>query len=248
MDTKLNLSVGILAWKSGQTLVNTLKTYFDRGFLHKVNDVCILFQEFSEQDRQIAEHFDIPYIPHQQNIGIGNAFIELAEQAKSPNLLLLEHDWKLIEDEKTTVERLKSGMELLDLGYKCVRYRHRKDPGHPHFSEKYNGQWLTYYDKLFETTSPHLLDSIHWNESDVLFPDKIQKAGEYFVCSSRYGNWTNNPCMFKTQFYIDTVKPFTGGGIDLEGKISKWWCEQSYRVAHGEGLFKHIDERKYGIR
>jgi hypothetical protein len=119
MDNKLNLSVGILAWKSGQTLVNTLKTYFDRELLHKVNDVCILFQEFSEQDRQIAEHFNIPYIPHETNIGIGNAFIELAEQAKSPNLLLLEHDWKLIEDEETTVERLQSGIELLDLGYKC---------------------------------------------------------------------------------------------------------------------------------
>jgi len=243
---KLPLSIGILSWKSGQTLVNTLQTYFDNNFLHQVNDVCILFQEVSEQDKQIASHFGIPYIGLEKNIGIGQGFIQLTEQAKTDNVLILEHDWKLIEDENTTINRIKSGIKLLDEGFKCIRYRHRKNPGHPHFSKKFNGQWLTYYDKLFETTSPHLLDSIHWNESDIEFPNKIQKAGEYFVCSSRYGNWTNNPCMYKKQFYLDIVTPFAGGGIDLEGKISKWWCDQTYKVAHGEGLFTHLDEGKHG--
>ena len=60
--SKLPLSIGILSWKSGQTLVNTLQTYFDREFLHQVNDVCILFQEVSEQDKQNTKHFNIPYI------------------------------------------------------------------------------------------------------------------------------------------------------------------------------------------
>ena len=78
---KLPLSIGILSWKSGQTLVNTLQTYFDREFLHQVNDVCILFQEISEQDKQIAEHFNIPYIGFSHNVGIGQGFIQLTEQA-----------------------------------------------------------------------------------------------------------------------------------------------------------------------
>ena len=243
---KLNLSIGILAWHSGQTLINTLQTYFDSGFIHIVNDACILFQEFDDSDERIARHFGIPYIPCRENIGIGQAFIELTEWAKTDNILILEHDWKLIEPLDITISRINSGIDLLDSGYSCVRYRHRKDPGYPHFSEKFNGHWLTYYDNLFETTSPHLLDSVHWIDPSVEFPDKIQKVGEYFVTTSRYGNWTNNPCMYKKQFYLNTVKPFTGGGIDLEGKISKWWCEQTYKVAHGEGLFKHIDEQKYG--
>ena len=84
--SKLPLSIGILSWKSGQTLVNTLQTYFDREFLHQVNDVCILFQEVSEQDKQIAEHFNIPYIAKDSNIGIGKGFIELTEQAKTDNV------------------------------------------------------------------------------------------------------------------------------------------------------------------
>ena len=45
MNGKTPISIGILAWKSGQTLVNTLNTYFQRIFT-SINDVCILFQIF----------------------------------------------------------------------------------------------------------------------------------------------------------------------------------------------------------
>ena len=243
---KLPISIGILSWKSGQTLVNTLQTYFDREFLHQVNDVCILFQDASEQDKQIADHFGIPYIAKETNIGIGQAFIELTQQAKTDNVLILEHDWKLIENKETTIERIKSGIDLLDSGYDCIRYRHRKQPGNPHFSFKYQGRELDYYDKEIEATSPHLLDSVHWCEPDVKFPEHIQKEGEYFTTTSRWGNWTNNPCLYKKDFYLETVKPFAGGGIALEGNISKWWAQQTYKVAHGSGLFMHLDEGKHG--
>jgi len=243
---KLPLSIGILSWKSGQVLVNTLQTYFEREFLHQVNDVTILFQEFSEQDKQIAEHFNIPYIGLKENIGIGQGFIRLTENAQTDNVLVLEHDWKLIEDKETTEKRIKSGIELLENGYDCIRYRHRKNPGHPHFSFQYKGRELDYYDKEIEVTSPHLLDSVHWTDPAEQFSDKIQKEGEYFVTTSRWGNWTNNPCLYKKNFYLETVKPFAGSGIALEGNISKWWAQQTYKVAHGEGLFHHLDEGKYG--
>ena len=243
---KLPISVGILSWKSGQTLVNTLTTYFEQEFLHQVNDICILFQEVSEEDKQIAEHFGIPYIGLENNVGIGEGFIQLTEQAKTDNVLILEHDWKLIEDKQTTIDRLKSGLELLDKGYSCVRYRHRKEPGYPHFSFKYQGRELDYYDDEIQCTSPHLLDSLHWTDPSEQFSEFIQKDGEYFITTSRYGNWTNNPCLYKRDFYLDTVKQFAGEGIALEGNISKWWAQQSYKVAHGEGLFKHLDEGKHG--
>jgi hypothetical protein len=242
---RLPLSIGILAWKSGQTLVNTLSTYYQNGLFDIVNDITILFQEFSQQDRQISEHFGLNYIPEPNNIGIGQGFIKLTQQSKTNNVLVLEHDWKLIENKETTYQRLKSGIEMLDKGVLCVRYRHRQVPGHPHFSFRYKGSELTYYDKEIECTSPHLLDSVHWTDPAEQFPDYIQKDGEYFKKTSRYGNWTNNPCLYKKDFYLNTVKPFAGNGIALEGNISKWWAKQSYGVAHGEGLFQHKDEGKY---
>tara|TARA_E500000081_G_scaffold154628_1_gene192168 strand:+ start:1693 stop:2433 length:741 start_codon:yes stop_codon:yes gene_type:complete len=243
---KLPISIGILAWNSGQTLVNTLHSYFEREFLHQINDVCILFQEASEQDKQIAEHFGIPYIALDNNIGIGQGFIQLTEQAKTDNVLVLEHDWKLIEDKETARVRLKSGVDMLNKGYSCIRYRHRANPGHPHFSFQYQGRELDYYDKELEATSPHLLDSVHWCDPSKKFNDKIQKDGEYFISTSRWGNWTNNPCLYKKDFYLETVKQFAGEGIALEGNISKWWAQQTYKVAHGEGLFSHKDEGKHG--
>ena len=243
---KLPISIGILSWKSGQTLVNTLTTYHNNGLFDLVNDVCILFQEFSEEDKQIAEHFNLPYIDKAKNIGIGKAFLELTKQAKTDNVLILEHDWKLIEDKSTTLDRLTSGLELLNRGFSCIRYRHRQHPGHPHFSFKYQGRELKYYDEEIECTSPHLLDSVHWCDPYVNFPEYISKEKEYFTTTSRYGNWTNNPCLYKKDFYITTVNQFAGEGIDLEGNISRWWAQQTYKVAHGEGLFKHIDEGKYG--
>ncbi len=243
---KLPISIGILSWHSGQVLVDTLTTYHQNGLFNMVNDVTILFQEFNEQDYQIAKHFGLDFIGLTNNIGIGNAFIKLTENASTDNVLVLEHDWNLIEDELTTRHRLIGGLQMLDNGYDAIRYRHRVQPGHPHFSFQYQGRELDYYDKEIECTSPHLLDSVHWCDPSINFPEHIKKDGEYFITTSRYGNWTNNPTLYKKQFYLDAVRPFAGNGIELEGNISKWWAQQTYKVAHGEGLFKHNDWQKYG--
>jgi hypothetical protein len=243
---KLPISIGILSWHSGQVLVDTLTTYHNNGLFDMVNDVTILFQEVTAQDIEISSHFGIDCIGLHNNIGIGKAFIKLTENAQTKNILVLEHDWNLIEDQKTTYDRLQSGLELLDSSVDVVRYRHRQQPGNPHFSFQYQGRELDYYDNEIECTSPHLLDSVHWCNPKESFPEHIEQSGEYFLTTSRYGNWTNNPCLYKKQFYLDIVKQFAGDGIALEGNISKWWAQQSYGVAHGEGLFKHNDWQKYG--
>jgi len=105
---------------------------------------------------------------------------------------------------------------------------------------------LTYYDDEIGCQSPHLLDSVHWLDPAIEFPQFINKSEDMFWTTSRYGNWTNNPCLYKKQFYLDVVRPFAGEGIGLEGNISKWWAEQQYKVGHNEGLFKHNDWQKYG--
>jgi hypothetical protein len=243
---KLPISIGILAWNSGQVLVDTLTTYYQNGLLEMVNDVTILFQEVSDEDYTIANHFGINYIGLDTNIGIGKAFKRLTENAQTDNVLILEHDWNLIENEATTFIRLQKSINALENGLDVVRLRHRRDPGHPHFSFQYKGKELTYYDDWHECQSPHLLDSIHWCEPNIEFPQYIQKSDDMFITTSRYGNWTNNPCLYKKEFYLDTIEPFMGEGIDLERKIAYWWPRQNFKVGHNEGLFKHNDWQKYG--
>ena len=244
---KLPISIGILSWHSGQVLVDTLTTYHNNGLFDMVNDVTILFQEVTPQDIQIASHFGIDCIGLQKNIGLGQAFIKLTENAQTDYVLVLEHDWNLIEDKETTYERLQDGVYLLnECPINAIRYRHRAQPGNPHFSFRNKGKELTYYDDEIGATSPHLLDSLHWLDPSVEFPDKIQKLGQHFITTSRWGNWTNNPTMYKKDFYLETVRQFAGDGIALEGNIGKWWVQQQFGVAHGEGLFKHNDWQKYG--
>lgn len=244
---KLPISIGILAWNSGQVLVESLTTYYENGLLDMVNDITILFQECSEQDYQIAKHFGLDFIGLQKNIGIGKAFIKLTENAQTNRILVLEHDWNLIENRETTYQRLNDGIKILsNSGMHAVRYRHREQPGYPHFSFRNRGNELNYYDEEIECTSPHLLDSLHWLDPSVEFPDKIQYNENHYVTTSRWGNWTNNPTMYDKDFYLETVRQFAGDGIALEGNISKWWAKQEFGVAHGEGLFKHNDWQKYG--
>lgn len=243
---KLPISIGILAWNSGQVLVDTLTTYYQNGLLEMVNDVTILFQEVSDEDYTIANHFGINCIGLDTNIGIGEAFKRLTQNAQSECILILEHDWNLIENRETTYNTLKKSYEAIQNGFDVVRLRHRKDPGYPHFSFQYKGRELEYYDDWHEVTSPHLLDSIHWCESDIDFSEQIKKTDDMFWTTSRYGNWTNNPCLYKKEFYLDTIEPFMGEGIDLERKIAYWWPRQNFKVGHNEGLFKHNDWQKYG--
>ena len=243
---KIELSVGILAWKSGQTLVDTLMSYAQGEFLESVNDVTILFQEVSDDDRLTADFFGIPYIGLEENIGIGEGFIKLTEQAQTDNVLILEHDWQLVEDKETTIKRLQEGINLLNNGFHAVKYRHRRNPGYPLFTYKHHGKELEYYDETIGYSSPHLLDCIHWvHHPEVKFKEYISKSGEWFTTTSRYANWTNNPTIYKKQFYLDIVKPFAGKGAELEINISRWWAEQNFQVAQGEGLFTHEDSAKY---
>jgi hypothetical protein len=243
---KLPISIGILSWHSGQVLVDTLTTYHNNGLFDIANDVTILFQEATMQDVEIARHFGLDFMALQSNIGIGKGFIRLTENAQSDYSLVLEHDWNLIEDRETTYNTLKRSISAIEMGMDVVRLRHRTNPGNPHFSFRYRGKELTYYDDEIGCTSPHLLDSLHWCEPDVEFGDFIKKSEDMFWTTSRYGNWTNNPCLYKKQFYLDIVGPFAGEGIALEGNISKWWAQQNYKVGHNEGLFMHNDWQKYG--
>lgn len=209
------------------------------------DDIVILFQEVSKTDKKLADQYGIRYIGLQENIGIGKGMKMLAENAASENILFLEHDWELIEDNETVFLRLKSGLELLNNGFDVVRYRSRNTPGYPLISIRNKGKELDYYDDWHDCTAPHLLESLHWLDPASEFPDKIQKQGEYFITTSRWANWTNNPYLIKKDFLLNTIIPFSGETASLERNIAAWWVKQDFRIAQGEGLFMHNDLTKY---
>jgi hypothetical protein len=243
---KLPISIGILAWKSTKTLSNTLKSYRKNGLLDLVEDITILFQEVSAADKKLAEKYQVKYIGLEENIGIGKGFIKLAENAKYNDILFLEHDWELVENKETVYAQLNSGLDFLNKDFSVVRYRSRKNPGFPLHSLVHKGNELNYFDDWHQVTSPHLLESLHWLDPAVEFPDKIQKERGFFITSSRWANWTNNPFLVKKDFYLDKITPFAGESVQFEKNIASWWVKQDFKIAQGEGLFTHNDLQKYG--
>ena len=234
---KLPISVCILSWKSGKTIVNSLESYRKFGLLELTDDVVVLFQEVTEEDMKIASLNSIKYIGLKENVGIGKGLTLLVENATYENILFLEHDWELVEEESLVYSRLKSGLELLKGGFDIVRYRSRKNPGYPCFEYQYQGNELN--------NPAHLLSSLHWLDPALEFPNLIQRRGEYFVTSSRWAAWVNHPFLARKNFLLENVALFAGKGVTLESNIRAWWAQQNFKVAHGEGLFKHHDLVKH---
>lgn len=242
---KLPVSICILSWQSSKTLINTLTSYKRNGLLHISDDIYILFQEVSDTDKMLADHLNIKFIGLKQNIGIGAGFVELAKNSKYDHILFLEHDWELIENRKTLYAQLKKGLQLLNEGFDVVRYRSRKNPGFPLHSLRHKGNELNYFDDWHQVTSPHLLESLHWLDPAAKFPDKIQKKDGFFITTSRWANWTNNPFLIKKDFYLNTIAPFAGESVHFEKNIAYWWARQEFKIAQGEGLFMHNDLQKH---
>jgi hypothetical protein len=233
---KLNLSVGILTWNSYNTLQNTLESYKQSGLLDMVNDVCIFAQEGKDIDYKIAAKYNTDVILSPDNVGIGKGLSTLAHAAETDTILLLENDWVILTDFFSIVyEELKKGMDMLESNKAdVIKYRSRRVPGDPLYTLQFSNR---------EMDSPkHLFECVHWRENpDVDFPEYISKdkdTGLYYA-KSKYANQTNNPCLYKKEFYTKNISPFSGEGNELEGKIDGWWQEQDFTVAHGEGLFTH---------
>jgi len=247
---KLPISIGILSWKSNQTLKNTLESYKKNGLFDLVNDVTIFFQECSEEDIKISDEYEIPFISYEENVGIGRAFIKLCQVSRTDNVLLLENDWELVENKEITFNRLLDGIRFLNSGYDCIRYRSRENPGYPIYSKNvYEGNELNHYDSQLDITSPHLIECCHWvKDLDKVFSDKIEKRDNHYITSSRWSNFTNNPCMYKKNFYLKNIRQFENKGSlydGLESNVGYWWVRQDFKIAWGEGLFKHNDIQKY---
>jgi len=242
---KLPISICILSWNNRISLRNSLKSYKKNGLLDLTDDVTILFQEVSKKDIDLANRYGVKYIGVQNNIGIGKGICKLFENARYQNVLFLENDWELIEPISLVQKELSEALNLIDKGFNVVRFRHRKKPGYPLYSLRYRGQELIYFDDWHQVTSPHLLESIHWLDPAESFPEKIQKDGDFFITTSRWANWTNNPFLLNKEFYLKTLTPFAGEGVHFERNIAPWWVQQNFKIAQGEGLFTHNDLKKY---
>lgn len=220
------MTIAMLSWGAHATLLNTLRSYKKYGLLDLDDEKIIWFQEESLADYKIARDYGFTPYGVPSNIGIGQAYRRLVELSTGDLFLFLENDWELIEEARAEIleaaEMLRAN--VVDL----VKFRHRSNPGNPLWSRQFQDNELN--------RPEYLLESIHWTDPNRFL--QIQKWDNWYVTTSSYANWSNNPHMARTKWLRENILPRVGTG-DLEKDIQDWWRAQKFGVAQSEGLFTH---------
>lgn len=224
------MTIAVLSWGARKTLRNTLNSYKSLGLNELDDERIIFFQEITDEDRKIAGEYGYQAEGSPINVGIANGYKSLVAHATGDLFLFLENDWELIENPRILFD---AGERLRNLVVDVVKLRHRTNPGAPLWSRIYEGNELSDRGQRF------LLDSLHWSQDPRTFLGLIDKQEEWYITTSQFANWTNNPTMFRTEWLREQIIPRMGT-IDVEIDIQPWWEQQKFIVAqHEVGLFTH---------
>lgn len=227
------VGVGILSWKSHKTLEKSLQSYEEVGFKDFFDQVTIIFQDISEEDKILAEKYGYEYVGINQNLGIQHGHQLIYNNIATDYVLVLENDNPIIEDTATSFDRILQALELLENGtIDIMRLRHRFKFGEGFSLEKY----LEYF-SIQNLHEKYCQDTIDYNAfdnfikpikrflrpskadrlagyslyfekyPDKLFPEYIKKIEEdLYSVSSKIMTWTNQSVLLKRVFYGELLE------------------------------------------
>jgi len=234
ISSKMNVTigVGILSWKSHKTLEKSLESYEKIGFKDLFDEVKIIFQEVSDEDKKLAEKYGYEYVGTNDNLGIQHGHRLIHDNLSTDYVLVLENDNPVIVDNQTFKKRLnESVFHLENNDIDVIRLRHRWSFGEGFSLEKY----IEYYEiqKLHENYSSieiksNLLSkflkrikrllrsekairlagySLYFEKNpETIFPKYIKKLDdEFFSVSSYIMTWTNQSALLKRKFYGELI-------------------------------------------
>ena len=261
------ITIGYLSWKRHDILEQTLKSHKENGLFDIIppENRIIFFQEISQQDRNIADKYNLNTLGNKENIGILNAFIELVQKCTTKYFIFCENDWLLIENNKISKNVLNDCIQLLNEFKKSIiKLRHINNPGIPlHSRPKDVNEWLNenYHG------CPYKLESLSWLEnpnnyykSGVL--DEIQYNYKWYSTTLEHQRWSNNVFIANTEFLKNTITPlllnfknsdkylglediltnynkFLGKNDHINKYINQY---KNLKVIAGIGLFTHQDK------
>ena len=233
----LPITCCIMSWKSPRTLEATLQTYLRENLFDFFDEVIVLFQEISDEDRL------------------------LAETARNEFVLLLENDCILVEPRGVVeVELTRALSRVQNDEVDVYRLRHRWQPGEKFDTvrkfKKYH-QPTSVWSKIkaflrpFKRrrligTAPYVLEDISWPR--YMRYVRRQVEGDY-IADSAVLPWTNQSVMCRRDWLLGTILPYVenhpssrplNGFQDVERALNcRWWRRQNIRIGLGLGVFSH---------
>ena len=254
------ITIGIVCWKSPQTITSTLDSYKKNGLFELVRPV-IYIQERTPKYEGIARNHGIQQIlGTSENLGILQAFIALIEATHTKYFIFAECDFKLIHDKATTEKVLGEAIRLIEeKNVKIVRLRDRKHPGDPMIAQLMAGVGEMGPEERnthsYPQDFPYKLESVMFlDDPDKAFPNVfkvVDYSSRWYTCPEEgCAPWSNNIFIAPTAFMKQTVLPLlkkrpgvnaTGRNDDVFGKLETYLIGhlKNYTVAQGPGLFTH---------
>ena len=229
----VTVGVGILSWKSHKTLEKSLQSYEKIGFKDFFDEVKIIFQEISEEDKKLAEKYGYDYVGTEKNLGIQEGHNLICENMKTDYVLVLENDNPVVENKETVYKRLFQALELLENNtIDIMRLRHRWNFGEGFGLKKYLdffnikklhknynyiepkssliNSFIKYFKRFLRPDKAKRLAgySLYCEKfPDRLFPKYIHKLDdELYSVSSNIMAWTNQSVLLKRELYEKLLK------------------------------------------
>jgi len=255
---KDSITIGILCWKSFQTVENTLKSYKNNG-LFKMAQPVIYFQERTAECDAIATKYGITdIIGTNENTGILQAFIDLIEHCKTPYFIFAECDFELIHNAAETKEILEESIKLMtEHSVPLVRLRDKKKPGEPLGARELmpgTHEQLQSANYLANPGFIYKMETIHFfDKPEDKFPgvfEVVDYKHRWYICDSAHQQWSNNIFIATTAFLKEKVlpllkqRPVNANGKNSDNKFAKlehYLIDnlKDYKIAGGDGLFTH---------
>jgi hypothetical protein len=251
-----DITIGILAWKSPETLRNTLDSYKNNNLFSMVHPV-IFFQERTPELDALAASYGIhDILGTNENVGILSAFAQLIQHTKTKYFIFAECDFELIHTADETSSILDESIRLMEeKGVDLVRLRDRVNPGVPLGSRamiSVSDENIESY--KFEPDYPFKIEILYFIKNpEEKFPgifEIIDYKNRWYKISSEHAMWSNNIFIAKMDFLKNKVlsilnnrpgRNAAGKNTELFLKLEEYLSQslKDYTIAAGIGLFKH---------
>jgi len=171
-----SLSIALLGWKAQETTANTLESYARARLYDTAEEFFIHFNQYSEQDKAMADRFGVRSFGTSENLGIWGGMDAEAAAAKGDYILFLQDDHPVVVSPEETARWMSAALDFLKAGRAdIVLLWHRFKRGdHSDFSNHFKYNYVHDLDPRAadEGVADHFPPD--WNRDT--FPRKLRRA------------------------------------------------------------------------
>ena len=236
-NKKPTIGLGILSWKSHETITKTLNSYKKKKFKSLFDEAIIYFSDISKEDKKLAKKFGYKAVGS-KNLGIAVGTENLAKALKTDYILIAQNDNPFVENLTFAKKHLEEAVKLLEnKKADLVRMRHRWQVGEgfcdvekylkffpaksvdknfipsenhvkkENYSDSFRKKLLRFF-RPFKAQSLKGRGVFIEKTPHKLFPEVIKKEGDFFIIDSSVINFSDQCFLVSRDFFLNVLMKF----------------------------------------